>query len=197
MKRDTRTPLALAILNLLHERSMHPYEMQLLMRERGHDQVIKLKPGSLYSTMERLVKAGFIEVEETSREGRRPERTTYSITDSGKDELTLWMRDLVGTPQPDYPIFGSALAFLAAIPPLEVSGLLRIRAMRLEATLAASESMLASMTTMKLPRIFGIELEYAMAMQRAELAWVVLTIDEIESGRLAWPIFDPANPPSW
>ena len=43
MRSGLRTPLALAVLNLLHERPMHPYEMQQLMRERGHDQVIKLK----------------------------------------------------------------------------------------------------------------------------------------------------------
>jgi DNA-binding PadR family transcriptional regulator len=39
-----RTPLAL--LNLLHERPLHPYEMQHLVRARGHGQVIKLKGGS-------------------------------------------------------------------------------------------------------------------------------------------------------
>ena len=196
MKRDTRTPLALAILNLLQERSMHPYEMQLLMRERGHDQVIKLKGGSLYSTMERLVKAGFIEIEETSREGRRPERTTYAITDSGRDELSLWMRELVSTPEPDYPMFGAALAFLAAIPQSEAIGLLGARAFRLAASLAASESIMTSMAEMKLPRIFAIELEYAIAMRRAELAWVRATIDDIERGRLSWLDFDKLDKPS-
>ena len=32
----TQTPLALAILQLLHERDLHPYEMQQLIRERSN-----------------------------------------------------------------------------------------------------------------------------------------------------------------
>src|SRR3954462_3268529 len=35
------TPLAVAVLELLHERDMHPYEMQQLIRDRGTDHVIK------------------------------------------------------------------------------------------------------------------------------------------------------------
>jgi DNA-binding PadR family transcriptional regulator len=94
MRRELKTPLALAILNLLYERPMHPYEMQQLMRERGHDQVIKLKGGSLYSTIERLTAAGLITPVETTREGRRPERTVYAITETGQDELTMWLHEL-------------------------------------------------------------------------------------------------------
>ena len=45
-----RTPLALAVMNLLMERPMHPYEMKLKMKERGHDQVIRIKGGSIYDT---------------------------------------------------------------------------------------------------------------------------------------------------
>jgi len=49
-----RTPLALAVMNLLIEQPMHPYEMKSKMKERGHDQVIKLTGGSIYDTVERL-----------------------------------------------------------------------------------------------------------------------------------------------
>src|SRR5437660_11865395 len=106
-----RTPLALAVLNLLFERSMHPYEMQRLMRERGINDVVKLNQGSLYATIERLAKAGLIESGETSREGRRPERTVYSLSESGRDELSLWMREMLSTPNREYPLFASVLAF--------------------------------------------------------------------------------------
>src|SRR5438876_9967919 len=86
-----RTPLALAVMNLLMERPMHPYEMKSTMKERGHDQVIRLKGGSIYDTVERLEAGGFIKSQETSREGRRPERTVYSITEAGREEFTGWL----------------------------------------------------------------------------------------------------------
>src|SRR5487761_1129824 len=73
--RVPRTPLALTVLSLLGERPMHPYEMQQLIRERHLDFAIKLKGGSIYDTVERLAAAGLVEVKETSRTGRRPERT--------------------------------------------------------------------------------------------------------------------------
>src|SRR5262245_16656991 len=107
MKQGLKTPLALAILNLLYERPMHPYEMQQHMRERGHDFVIKLKGGSLYSTIERLIEGGLIHPVETSREGRRPERTVYALTEVGQDELTVWLRELLARPIHEYPWFGA------------------------------------------------------------------------------------------
>src|SRR5256885_7571259 len=93
-----RTPLALAVMNLLMEQPMHPYEMKSRMKERGHDQVVKIKGGSIYDTVERLEKGGFIKSQETSREGRRPERTVYAITEVGRDEITGWLAELLTQP---------------------------------------------------------------------------------------------------
>ena len=48
------TPLLLAVLVLLWEAPMHPYQMQLLMRERRKDFVTDVKPGSIYHAIARL-----------------------------------------------------------------------------------------------------------------------------------------------
>src|SRR2546430_17666397 len=106
-----RTPLALAVMNLLMERPMHPYEMKSTMKERGHDQVIRLKGGSIYDAVERLEAGGFIKSQETSREGRRPERTGYAITEVGRDEVTGWLAELLPQPGSENPQFASGLAF--------------------------------------------------------------------------------------
>src|SRR5712691_1431425 len=134
-----RTPLALAVMNLLMERPMHPYEMKLTMKERGHDQVIRLKGGSIYDTVVRLEEGGFIKSQETSREGRRPERTVYAITDTGRDEITAWLRELIAQPVNDYPQFAAALAFLAVLDKEEVVRLLQVRATMLEGQIAGNE----------------------------------------------------------
>jgi DNA-binding PadR family transcriptional regulator len=182
-----RTSLALAVLTLLMERPMHPYEMKAKMQERGHDRVIRVRGASIYDTVERLHRLGFIEPQETSREGRRPERTVYSLTEAGADELRSWMRELVGRPVWDYPQFGAALAFLLVLQDKqEVIGLLEGRVMALEAEIAFGESLLRGTLEHGLLRIFLIEEEYALTIRRAELEFVRGLIDELAHGEL-WP----------
>ena len=180
-----RTPLAMAVMNLLMEHPMHPYEMKLKIKERGHDQVIRLKGGSIYDTVVRLEEGGFIKSQETSREGRRPERTVYAITDTGREEIKDWLRELLSEPVHEYPQFAAALAFMAGLSKEDVVHLLQVRIVALEARIAALDSQLKSLVTdMRLPRLFMIEGEYSLAMDRAELAWVRQTIQEIQEGQL-------------
>jgi DNA-binding PadR family transcriptional regulator len=183
-----KTGLALAILTLLNERPMHPYEMKVLMEERGHGDVIKLKGGSLYDTVDRLEKLGFIKSREPSREGRRPERTVYALTDPGRDEVQAWMRELISVPVNEFPRFTAALAFLLNLRNKdEVGQLLQRRVTFLEAEIARVERMLESARAQQhiLP-IFLIEGEYAQAMRRAEVAWVNGLIHDIRDGDM-WP----------
>jgi DNA-binding PadR family transcriptional regulator len=187
MNEALRTPLALSILSLLLERPMHPYEMRTLMRERAHDRVVKLTGGSLYSTIDRLAAAGLIQAVQTSRQGRRPERTVYALTETGKTEHLRWLRELIAVPIHEFPWFGSVLAFLALVPSAEAADLLQRRAAALEETIAASERDLVTLVEMGIPRLFGVEGEYAVAMRRAELAWVRRIVAEIRSGELVWP----------
>src|SRR5918912_4177285 len=139
-RRLPRTPLALAVLSLLLESPMHPYEMRSKMLERGHDAVIKLKGGSLYDTVERLQRLEFIEPVQTTREGRRPERTVYRITETGREELKVWLRELLSEPVQEYPQFAAGLAFMAG---LESEGegeqLLRRRALLIESRVALAD----------------------------------------------------------
>ena len=179
-----RTPLALAVMNLLVEHPMHPYEMKSKMKERGHDQVIRLKGGSIYDTVERLESGGFIQAQETSREGRRPERTVYAITETGREEIMAWLRELLAQPVNDYPQFAAALAFFAALDQVEVVRLLKVRIALLEGQAAAEEKQLKNFMELGLPRLFLVEGEYALAMKRAEVDWVRKLIVDIERGGL-------------
>jgi DNA-binding PadR family transcriptional regulator len=180
-----RTPLALAVMNLLMERPMHPYEMKLKMKERRHDVVIRLKGGSIYDTVERLEEGGFITSQAPSREGRRPERTVYAITETGREEILGWLSDLLAQPVNEYPQFAAALAFFAALDKEEVVRLLRVRTALLESQIAETEMGLEHLKkTMEIPRLFLVELEYGVAVNRAELEWVRNLIHDIEDGNL-------------
>src|SRR5580658_6177362 len=107
MAKQTRpaNPLALAVLALLFERPMHPYEMAATMKQRHKEESIKLRYGSLYTVIELLLARDLIRARETSREGRRPERTVYALTGTGYDILRDWMRDLLRDPVKEYPQF--------------------------------------------------------------------------------------------
>jgi DNA-binding PadR family transcriptional regulator len=180
-----RTPLALAVMTLLMERPMHPYEMKSKMKERGHDQVIRLKGGSIYDTVERLEEGGFITSQAPSREGRRPERTVYAITESGREEITAWMREMLAQPVNDYPQFAAALAFLAVLDKDEVVRLLRARTALLESQIARNEKVLEDLQRIqRIPRLFLVEAEYGVVVSRAEVEWVRSLIRDIEDGTL-------------
>ncbi|MFL6057307.1 MAG: PadR family transcriptional regulator, partial [Rubrobacteraceae bacterium] len=153
-KRKVSNPLALAVMALLYERPMHPYEMVSVMRERGKHESVRLKYSSLYSVVEALVREGFISPRETVREGRRPERTVYELTDAGRVEFLGWLRELLSVPAKEYTQFAAGLTFLPALPPDEAAELLDGRVRRLEEEVGEMRSVLDSAMEEGLPRLF-------------------------------------------
>jgi DNA-binding PadR family transcriptional regulator len=175
----------LAVLSLLRERPMHPYEIQRLLKERHKDEVLVLKRGSLYHAIKRLEDARLIEAVETTRDGRRPERTTYRITGAGERALIEWLRTLIAVPRRERSEFMGAVSFLVHLTPEEAAaGLLR-RAELLEKEVAALDAAIAELVP-RISRIHVIESEYARAMRAAELEWVREVVEELRSGRLTW-----------
>lgn len=173
--------LALAVLATVIERPMHPYEIASLLRSRGKEDDMDIKWGSLYTVVRNMVKHGFIEVVDTTREGARPERTVYRITDAGRAELVDWARELVSTPQLEHPKFKAGLSVLAVLGPDDAVALLQQRLAALEKGTAAARALLAEHGA-SVPRLFLIEDEYELAMRNAEATWIRALIDEFESG---------------
>ncbi|MCO6006586.1 PadR family transcriptional regulator [Actinoallomurus purpureus] len=180
------TPLGLAVLSLLGKEPMHPYEMQQRIRDYSIDHVVKVAHGSLYHAVERLARQGLIEPVETTREGRRPERTVYAITEQGRDEADSRLREFLRYPLEEYPIFDMALSFLGWLPPEEAAQLLDRRAVRLEAKLAAHDTVIANLMKQGLERVQLIELEFCNARLRSELEFVRALSDDIKNGRMTW-----------
>ena len=97
MKRPANA-LALAVLTLLYEKPMHPYEMSTTLRHRSKEESIKLNYGSLYAVVESLRKKGLVEAGETRREGNRPERTIYALTPEGEHAMREWLAEMLRRP---------------------------------------------------------------------------------------------------
>jgi DNA-binding PadR family transcriptional regulator len=175
-------PLALAVLALLFERPMHPYEMGLLLKQRRKQDSIKLRYGSLYTVIDSLLQRKFIAARETERAGRRPERTVYEITPSGTEELRAWMADLIGEPVKEYPQFEAALCLLPVLPPDEAVALLRQRLARIEAATRQLGEELDELGRQNFPPLFVLENEYRLALLKAEQGFITDIVAKIDSG---------------
>jgi DNA-binding PadR family transcriptional regulator len=186
--RKISNTLALAVLGLLQERPMHPYEMASTLRERHKDGSFKVNSGSLYDTVEALARHGWIEPVETARDGRRPERTVYARTETGDGEFVRWIDELIRTPVSEYPKFLAAVSYLGALGPGGASDALAERAGQLERRIDETRSVLTgTVGAGQVPRLFMIEVECALHAWEAELAWTRRTIAEIRDGTLVWP----------
>jgi DNA-binding PadR family transcriptional regulator len=195
-KRKVSNPLALAVMALLYERPMHPYEMVSTMRERGKHEAIKLRYGSLYSVVGALEREGLIVELETRREGRRPERTVYGITDAGREEFLTWLRELLREPVKEYTQFAAGLSYLPALPPEEAADLLEERVRLLEKEVGEMRSRLDGVVEESdLPRLFLVENEHELVLREAELGWVRGLVREIKDGTIdgieGWRAFHP------
>ena len=184
-RRRVSNPLALAVLSCLNERPMHPYEISTTLRTRGKEQSIRLNYGSLYAVVESLAKHGLVRPVETTREGRRPQRTVYEITEAGVAEHDDWLAELLSTPQREYMSLEAGLSLMAGLPPDEVARLLGERAERLRTTLLGIDATHKAVAEAGLPRIFMVESEFHERMLQAELDYVNALAAEIESGELA------------
>jgi DNA-binding PadR family transcriptional regulator len=183
-KRKIGNPLALAVLACLFERPMHPYEMASTMRERHQDESIKLNYGSLYTVTQALLRHRLIEPQETAREGHRPERTVYRLTDAGRLELIDWLSDLICNPVREYTNFEAGLALLPVLSPVDAVGLLEQRCVRLETEIVQARAVGEMLAERKLPRLYWIEAEYRLRLKEAELEWVRALAADIAGGTL-------------
>ena len=199
-KRAVSNLLALAVLSYLSRAPMHPYELGRMLREHGDARSVKYTPSSLYMVVGQLERAGLITAQGPSREGRRPERTVYALTDAGRAELGDWLRELVAEPRHEYPHFVTALSLIGALGPDEVVELLERRLERLAAVRAETRAAIDETVAGGVHPLFLVEEEYRLALLDAERAFVegfIARITDPETGwRAPWAAIHEAGGPA-
>ncbi len=186
------TPLGIAVLALLREGPMHPYEMYQLLLERREDFLIKVRPGSLYHTVDRFAEQELVKIVGTERDGGRPERTTYCITPKGTAELSTAVREMLRTPVNEYPQFPVALAEAHNLPREEVIELLSERVALIDTTISEIAHALKIPRARDVPEAFWLEGEYVAEIHKTEARLLRRLITRLETNELAWPYDDPA-----
>lgn len=185
--RFKRSPLAMAVLGILHLEPMHPYAVQRRIKEWGKDKVVNVgQRAQLYKTIARLQDAGLVAVRETGREQQYPERTVYEITDAGRAACLGWINDMIATPRNEFPEFPAALSFLMLLGPDGARMELEKRAVAVRTALDDLDAGMAQARQFGLPRVTLLEDEYQRAVTEAELRWLEAVLADLAAGSLTW-----------
>lgn len=180
------TPLAVAALALLAEGPTHPYEMYQTLVQRSEDRLVKVRPGSLYHTVDRMAGSGLVRATGTEREGNRPERTTYEITAEGTQALRERIADIIGTPVNEYPEFPVGLGESNNLSAETVVALLRQRVSHIREDIGTLDEAIRKLVDKGLPARYWMDVRYLRAMAEADVATLEALIDDLVSGEISW-----------
>jgi len=182
---DTLTPMGVMVLALLREGDMHPYEMVRLMRSRRDERLLSITNGTLYHTVGRLQREGLIDEAGIDRDGNRPERTTYTLTDAGTDVLVDWLRRELSVI--DRPAeFRIALAEAHNLERADVIESLRSRRDALDEGHVAHRDGLVDARAKAVPEQVLVEFDRQEVLLGAELRWLDSLLERLESEEFAW-----------
>ena len=179
------TPMGVMILALLREGDMHPYEMVRLMRARRDERLLAVTNGTLYHTVGRLQRAGLIDEVGSDREGNRPERTTYALTDAGREALIVWLRrelSIIERPAE----FRIALAEAHNLERHDVIDCLRTRRFALAEGHVLHRDGLVGARRKDVPEQVLVEFERQEVLLDAELRWIDSLLSRLEAEEFPW-----------
>ncbi|OZG30300.1 PadR family transcriptional regulator [Williamsia sp. 1138] len=180
------TPLAVLVLGLATERPMHPYEMFQTLVERREDRFAKLRPGSLYHTVGRLHDRELLLVSDIQREGNRPERTVYAITDDGRAMLRDNIAAMLSTPADEYPALYLALAEAHTLGRGEVVDLLEQRVDAMHDQLEAIDAEVSRAAARGFPEMFMLDAGCRRVALAAQIEWIRQLRGRLATGQLMW-----------
>jgi DNA-binding PadR family transcriptional regulator len=180
------TPLAISVLALLEEKPMHAYEMYQLLVTRQNHRIVKVRPGSLYHTVERLARQEYVRATGTERAGNRPERTTYELTAAGSEALVRRVESGLETYVYEYPVFPVFLAEAHNLDANDAVLRFRRRLADLDIWLADLDQAVADARAREVPEPYWMTAGYVRGQAAAERDWITTIIERIESKDLEW-----------
>ncbi|MBI9043441.1 MAG: PadR family transcriptional regulator [Anaerolineaceae bacterium] len=172
----------LILLGLLRDKPLYGYEIkQIVEAEMGTWTSIAF--GSIYFALKKLRAEGFVEKIGTEKDGDRPSRHIYQITEAGKREfqrllVLIWQE--VESPHFDLDV---GWYFLESLSKEEIRNYLEMRVESLRQMMdeqKASQDL--TMTQIKMPRYLNEVFEHSLVHIRAELAWTMSLIEKMDEG---------------
>src|SRR5262245_17392843 len=138
-------PTRLLVLGVVRESDgpVHGYDVRRKLLSRGATSWANVAPGSIYNALKTLVREGFLEDLGKDRQGARPERTCFRLTEAGEREYERLLAETLREARlPNHPLL-AGLAFLPDVPPEVLAETLHARAEALNAHAADARTMAA------------------------------------------------------
>lgn len=124
----------LHLLGILYSQEVHGYQLNQLLKHPAN--VIRIGKGNAYKLLAKLEEEGWVShVEE--RQGNRPSRLIYSLTESGREAFMSLLREGLSQSQAFEYADGVALNFIGLLEPQEALLLLKEKQERLAERCAA------------------------------------------------------------
>lgn len=115
------------LLSLLSTRPMHGYELRQVMEQRHMHRWANIQYGSIYRGLQQMTREGLLVEDGEEREGNRPTRTVFKITESGGEELKKLLREVWSQPALLADPADLALSLVMYLPKAEIIDLLHKR----------------------------------------------------------------------
>ena len=163
----------LLLLGVLMNGKMHGYRLNEYVKH-AMSFYTDLKKSTAYYILDQLEKDGYVSYK-LEREGKRPERRIYEITEQGKDYFLELLRDCLGSYTPTS--FGDDIgaAFIDRLSPEEASDLLTIKRQKIEDQLVKYKGI----------ENHGGSLQYVIshniAHLESDLAWLGSVLKELDT----------------
>ncbi len=170
----------MVILGLLKEQQLYGYEIKHIIEDHMGDWT-SIAFGSIYFALGKLEEEGKVEKVAVEKDGERPSRNIYRITEAGKEEFRTLLRENWDTLERQYYDFDIGLFFMDALSKEEVLAYLNKRVRQLEEILNHIE--LHKNEQMSLPDVpsrAAAVFDHSYMHFKAELAW---TRDLLEKAR--------------
>ncbi|MFK4731298.1 helix-turn-helix transcriptional regulator [Agromyces mediolanus] len=183
------SPTRLVVLGAVHQfQPVHGYFLRRELMTWLVDEWANIQPGSIYNALRSLEQDGYVRESGTESDGKRPARTSYTITPAGEVELMRMLRDTLWNVEPfDTQAVMVIASFMFILSRQEVIAGLEHRITKIDAIVLTNgfhiEDTARSETTPKYVReIF----ELSTARLKAEQEWARSLVERLRQGEYSF-----------
>lgn len=172
--------IRLVLLGVLCTKPMHGYEIKHIIEDHMGDWT-DIKFGSIYFALNKLAQEQAVEIAGEGREGNRPSRTVYRITEKGREEYIRLLRELWSSHGQTLYSFDVALFFISRLPKEEVAVYLDQRIKMADQSIAYLREHGAQMRqNPHIPAQARVIVSHSLRHMEAEHSWLIEVKKQLE-----------------
>ncbi len=173
--------ISVLILGIIEEKASNPYEITKLLDYIHIKDWFPVATSSVYATVKALQQKGYISGE-SRKDGNMPEKTIYSITEKGKNELHDSIINYLGSTELDMVSFNISSIMMCHLDKEEVLKILLKRLDKLEAFLKGLSAQLRYLDTNdSVPASGLIPVRHNLYLIEAEIKTTQELISEVQT----------------